>query len=873
MATMIKCDLFEQWNSLLQEAFHKWLSPETILFILLNVQQLNLNINNTPPVQPQNGQIYIYNRGITKNFKADGVNWAKKKNQKSRVQETYDTMRIDGHELHRVYCRSADDSNFQRRIYRLNNESSPIVIVHYRQCLVLHTDTISHASLDPSSDSAQQSEPKTHDDKLIHRSTTTTKHSHSSVVNLRSRQDDFVTILDTSNMPVILDFAPSSGLLHGGEKLLICLSYQLTPCVLNKIILRQENHPIKVYFGSIYVPGMLLTSSVIKCFTPSVAISGAQQITVCIFNHILSTASSGIPLLFDFYEIGSSSSSSSTSNRNRMHTEAAVGTTLNNTHMSTTTNESIQQYQLKISHSNHTHDHNHTSDQAVYTSTKPRSRKFQSVNDHSTTIPSDTTHVTGSLNLASSDSNINEHKVRVVNSDLPMSQLLQRNDEDKNSFDIDFFEFVKHSSLIIVQSTNNQSDPEVTYSNKSEDISIESLSPEILETLTQEYLCTMLTDVVMLATQDDELIEELDILDATGYNFVHYCSIFNLNSLLYTLLLRGARADILTSTGSTALHLAAAQGHTDLVKLLLQHGCDVDIHDASGWTALDLSQQNGHTTVSEYLSVHTRSVSNIPINTVDMNPYMACGINTATISDVPSHDTVGMNIYQLKSDIEENSEQASTEDRITSQVIHQVFSSLSITEKCAFAISIARTQRNKLQLDLSSSTTNTRAVNKNYTDSRADLINPDEIMHKPLSHPESKEWVDVNSSGSQYREIDDSDRSLSRIDTMDDEDRTIRSSRADADEDELQMEIQSVMSEQDVGMVMRLMGDLELSEVEREVRLVFYMNFYMYLYGIMMNYVLYINIMLIHHIPYRTLSYSLSVITYSSSPSLLFRFC
>ena len=42
-------------------------------------------MNSEPPVSPHNGQLYVFDKDITRNFKADEVNWAKKKNT-NRIQ-------------------------------------------------------------------------------------------------------------------------------------------------------------------------------------------------------------------------------------------------------------------------------------------------------------------------------------------------------------------------------------------------------------------------------------------------------------------------------------------------------------------------------------------------------------------------------------------------------------------------------------------------------------------------------------------------------------------------------------------------------------------------------------------------------------------
>ena len=126
-------ELVEKWNQLLADAVTKWLQPERMLFALVNFKYLNIPVNTSPPISPSNGQVYVYDREKTKNFKLDGVNWTKRKNE-NRIQETYETFDIGDLQLHRVNSRSADDSNFQKRMFRLTKCNSNLVIVHYRYC-------------------------------------------------------------------------------------------------------------------------------------------------------------------------------------------------------------------------------------------------------------------------------------------------------------------------------------------------------------------------------------------------------------------------------------------------------------------------------------------------------------------------------------------------------------------------------------------------------------------------------------------------------------------------------------------------------------------------------------------------------------------
>ena len=111
-------DPHRKWEEIQQEAKSNWLTPNKILFAILNTDLLNVQIRKSPITCPQNGDLVFYDREQTPSFKNDGLGWARKKNQ-DRLQETYDTFKLGGYELHRVNSRTSDNTNFQRRIYRI----------------------------------------------------------------------------------------------------------------------------------------------------------------------------------------------------------------------------------------------------------------------------------------------------------------------------------------------------------------------------------------------------------------------------------------------------------------------------------------------------------------------------------------------------------------------------------------------------------------------------------------------------------------------------------------------------------------------------------------------------------------------------------
>ena len=127
-----------------------------------------------------------------------------------------------------------------------------------------------------------------------------------------------------------------------------------------------------------------------------------------------------------------------------------------------------------------------------------------------------------------------------------------------------------------------------------DDHELSELSTEDLETLMDRYIMVVVKQLVQLATMDDDLKAEIDSLDSSGFSLLHYCCLYNLNSLIPVLLARGADVNRRTSTGSTALHLAAGSGHLAVTQVLVESGALVDCYDASNMLPSDAAYETGY---------------------------------------------------------------------------------------------------------------------------------------------------------------------------------------------------------------------------------------------------------------------------------------
>lgn len=127
-----------------------------------------------------------------------------------------------------------------------------------------------------------------------------------------------------------------------------------------------------------------------------------------------------------------------------------------------------------------------------------------------------------------------------------------------------------------------------------DDQELSELSTEELEVLMDRYIMEVVKQLVQLAALDDDLRAEIDSLDTSGFSLLHYCCLYNLNSLIPVLLARGADVNRRTSTGSTALHLAAGAGHLAVTQVLVESGAAVDSYDANSILPSDAAYEAGY---------------------------------------------------------------------------------------------------------------------------------------------------------------------------------------------------------------------------------------------------------------------------------------
>lgn len=126
-----------------------------------------------------------------------------------------------------------------------------------------------------------------------------------------------------------------------------------------------------------------------------------------------------------------------------------------------------------------------------------------------------------------------------------------------------------------------------------DEVAVSKMSNAELEIAMDQYITTIMQELVNFAALDDDLKAEINSLDPSGFSLLHYCSLYDLTSLIPILVARGAEVNQHTSSGSTPLHLAVAAGHVGATEALIANGADINAQDANSLTANEIARQSG----------------------------------------------------------------------------------------------------------------------------------------------------------------------------------------------------------------------------------------------------------------------------------------
>ncbi|KAG1711164.1 hypothetical protein DVH05_013880 [Phytophthora capsici] len=244
-----------------------------------------------------------------------------------------------------------------------------------------------------------------------------------------------------------------------------------------------------------------------------------------------------------------------------------------------------------------------------------------------------------------------------------------------------------------------------------DDCTIEALSDNDLEQLSEKLLERVVRQLVTVAHTSEELLEELNSLDETGLSLLHYVSFYNYSQLVPVLVAHGAHINQQSTQGQTALHLAAGCGHNEVVDVLLQSGADLHVRDFDGLTAADRAEKSGHLEVAGKLHRHMGGDTG-DLGAID--EIYGFGGSPMEIDDVPTPYTDAGDMGLLAGDEHvhghrpprshssscESPCEASLSSKTTSYVgenqehnrklLLGAFSTMSLHDKCALSLSISR---------------------------------------------------------------------------------------------------------------------------------------------------------------------------------------
>ena len=83
-----------------------------------------------------------------------------------------------------------------------------------------------------------------------------------------------------------------------------------------------------------------------------------------------------------------------------------------------------------------------------------------------------------------------------------------------------------------------------------DDNQLSDLSVSDIESVMDKYTISIVNQLVQLASVDDDLKAEIDSIDSNGFSLLHYCCMYNLQSLIPVLLARGASISRKTDSGN-----------------------------------------------------------------------------------------------------------------------------------------------------------------------------------------------------------------------------------------------------------------------------------------------------------------------------------
>ncbi|ETN10303.1 hypothetical protein PPTG_10960 [Phytophthora nicotianae INRA-310] len=755
--------------SLRQEATRRWLVKDELIFLLLHYKLVGVPILHSLQLRPPSGTLLFYDTQKISDYKRDGWHWQKRKDKSGRVREDRAKLVINREVIILgTYVHSAETSTFHRRIYSVRDSKDTIVLVHYfdeankdpaiRQLSLTSIKTNQSTSKgvkrslpvavtrgviplrQPSPPQPLSSEETV--DSIMkncfdmdfepHGALYQTSSLNMSDADLQLLKDsameeisadDLFNDLASATSPEkdtsglggqqtfelveISDFSPDWDFGDGGAKVLICLAAKLPE--------RLALDPMKLFvqFGMKRARAEKVSETVLRCTAPSSLELGSVDMFVCHFGGSLECIQLTHKKQFTYrshYQV--SPSLIGRIARDKRVSEAGAIDPLDLTTPSTPS--------------------------AFGTGKRGRS---PTVLSQSPVMKRSEDKFTGSnRNLSTyveSDLDERQCKIRVVERLSEFHQAIRTKTAEPAPIDPPAFagsdsddrnatlRREENSSLPTTLPTSGSSTSQVAHPQQSsvktessdsstalDDCTIETLSDNDLEQLSEKLLERVVRQLITVAHTSEELLDELNSLDETGLSLLHYVSFYNYSQLVPVLVAHGAHINQQSTQGQTALHLAAGCGHDEVVDVLLESGADLQVRDFDGLTAADRAEKSGHADVAAKLHHHMGDDSS-DLSTVD--EIYGFGGSPMEIDDAPTpytdagdmgllaeNDHVASNVHPPRS--HSNSCESPCESNLSSKMTSYVganqehnrklllgaFSTMSLHDKCALSLTISR---------------------------------------------------------------------------------------------------------------------------------------------------------------------------------------
>ncbi|EEY57653.1 calmodulin-binding transcription activator, putative [Phytophthora infestans T30-4] len=702
--------------SLRQEATRRWLVKDELVFLLQHYKLVGVPILHSLQLRPPSGTLLFYNTLKISDYKKDGWHWQKRKDKSGRVREDRAKLVINREVIILgTYVHSADTSTFHRRIYSVRDSNDSIVLVHYfdevnKEPVLRQFSSTSSKSRQNTNKGVKRSLPQLSPPKPIPSEetvdsimkncfemdfepqtalyqTSSLSMSDADLLLLKDSTMDCLSADDlfkdlaspekytsglsgqqTFELVEISDFSPDWDFGDGGAKILICLAAKLPKGM------AQDPMKLFVQFGAKRVRAEKVSDTVLRCTAPSSLEVGGVDMFVCHCGGSQECIQLSHKKQFTYrshYQVSPSLIGDIARDKRLYHRP----------NLSTFVESDLDERQCKIRVVERLSEFHH----AIRTKTTEPA-------------PKAALSLTGSSN---GDGNI--PPPREENASLPVTLPTSGSPTSQ-------VQPIAQSNVKAEPPDESTSSSEI--STALDDCTIETLSDNDLEQLSEKLLERVVRQLITVAHTSEELLEELNSLDETGLSLLHYVSFYNYSQLVPVLVAHGAHINQQSTQGQTALHLAAGCGHDEVVDVLLQSGADLQVRDFDGLTAADRAEKSGHAHVAAKLHRHMGDEPN-DLGAVD--EIYGFGGSPMEIDDAPTpytdagdmgllaeNDDVMSNVRPPRS--HSNSCESPSESNLSSKATSYVgenqehnrklllgaFSTMSLHDKCALSLTISR---------------------------------------------------------------------------------------------------------------------------------------------------------------------------------------